>query len=92
MATQDELPAWLTDALDKPLVGPVALIVLGCLFVLAAAAALDAWTDRHFDRIERETQTGKYRPPSEAEFESAAAHWHRPPVQTWGDEPREVRK
>lgn len=89
MTTQDELPTWLLDALDKPLVGPVALIVAVALLVLLAAWALAKW-DRHVTAdLERRRLAAKVARP---EFEAAARHWHSPPVQMWADEPREVGK
>ena len=91
MNTQDELPAWLTELLDKPLVGPVALVLVVAVAVLVVTWAITEW-NRHVDReLERHRLQAKIARP-ETEFESAASHWHKPPVQAWGDEPREVRK
>lgn len=84
MTTQDELPAWLTDALDKPLVGPVALVVVVAVAVLVITRALAEW-NRHVNReLERHRLLAKIARP-EAEFESTASHWHKPPV-TWTDD------
>lgn len=88
MTTPDTLPAWLADALDKPLVGPVALVLAAAVFVLFAACLIDRWVNRELERHRLHAKIAR----PEAEFESAAEHWHKPPVQAWGDEPGEVWK
>ena len=88
MSTQDELPAFIADALDKPLVGPVALVLAAAVFILFAACLIDRAVSRGLERHRLHAKIAR----PEAEFESAASHWHKPPVQAWGDEPREVRK
>ena len=84
MNTQDELPAWLTDLLDKPLVGPVSLVLVVAVAVLVVTWALTEW-NRHVNReLERHRLQAKIARP-EAEFESVAYRWHKPPV-TWTDD------
>ena len=84
MTTPDTLPAPLADALDKPLVGPVAVVVVVIVAVLVVTWALTEW-NRHVNReLERHRLLAKIVRP-DAEFESAAHHWHKPPV-TWTDD------
>ena len=86
MTTPKTLPAPLADALDKPLVGPVALVLVVIIAVLVVAWALTEW-NRHVDReLERHRLQAKIARPG-SEFESTASHWHRPPPATaWTDD------
>lgn len=86
MATQDELPAFITAALDSIpwWVNAAAVIAIGGLVVLILAA----WVNY----INHERQATKDRHPAGTqitEFEAAAHHWHKPPVQAWANEPQE---
>lgn len=75
----NELPDWLTTTLDAIpwWVNAGLVFMVGGALVLLLTWAWDVFVvDRYFDRIERETQTGRYRPPSEVE--AAAPKWHKP--------------
>lgn len=81
MTTPETLPAPLADALDKPLVGPVALVLAAAVFILFAACLIDRAVSRGLERHRLHAKIAR----PEAEFESAASHWHKPPM-TWTDD------
>lgn len=76
MTEPERLPTWLDDALDAVpwQVTFVLVFILGAALVLLLAMAWTAFVDAELDRIERETQTGNHRPPSEAQRAAAMAH------------------
>lgn len=95
----DTLPQPLADALDYPLVGPVALIVLGLAIVLAGAWAWDRFTARELDRHRAHAKVYEYeRATRRADLDARLREIADEPladdarVQAWGNEPREVRK
>lgn len=85
MTRPDTLPPFIADALDKPLVGPVALVLLGIVFVLLAYWAITEWNAHTKREINKATTEAFTDPRYAPEFESAAHHWHKPPV-TWTDD------
>ena len=81
--TTSELPPVIADALDKPLVGPVALVLAAAVFILFAAVLVDRWVNRGLERHRTEAFTDpRYAP----DYEGTAYHWHRPPVTGWTDD------
>lgn len=70
--TTSELPPVITDALDRPFVGPVALILAALAFVL--------WVGHLLRRAGRVIDQA----PVDSEYESAAPRWHG--HLTWEDE------
>lgn len=79
--TTSELPPAVVDALDKPLVGPVSLVIVVIVAVLVVTRALTEW-NRYVNReLERHRLRAKIARP---EAESTASH--RPPVTGWTDD------
>lgn len=66
MTPTDTLPPLLAEALDKPIVGPVAAIVCAAIFILAAAWLIDRCVTRRMQEHEDAAL---------AEYDAWATHW-----------------